>query len=65
VLAELHPPGATSSSGPVRLRYAGEVSALFPWAAVAAHDVGELAQRAGLGLRSLWTEEGRWFAQLA
>jgi len=64
VLAEVHPPGANSWEGAVRLRYRGRVSAPFPWAAVAAHDVGELAHRAGLRVRTLWTEAGRWFARL-
>ena len=65
VLAEVDPPGASSWEGAVRLRYGGRVSAPFPWAAVAAHDVGDLAHRAGLRMRTLWTEAGRWFAHLA
>jgi SAM-dependent methyltransferase len=64
VLAELRPPGSVTWSGRVRLRFGEDVSQPFPWAAVAAHDVTAVAHRAGLGVRTLWTEAGRWFAHL-
>jgi SAM-dependent methyltransferase len=65
VLAELRPPGAVSWTGPVRLRLGGVVSQPFPWATVAAHEVADIAHRAGFGVRALWTEAGRWFAHLS
>jgi SAM-dependent methyltransferase len=64
VLAELAPPGSPTWAGPVRLRLDGQLSHPFPWAAVAAPDVAGVADRAGLGVRTLWTEAGRWFAHL-
>jgi SAM-dependent methyltransferase len=64
ILAELHPPDTQTWSGSVLLRHGDQVSRPFPWAAVAASDVADLADRAGLGLRTLWTEAGRWFAHL-
>jgi SAM-dependent methyltransferase len=64
VLVELAPPGARTWAGPVRMRVGRQLSHPFPWAAVAATDVGELCERAGLRFRTLWTEAGRWFARL-
>ena len=64
VLAELAPPGSPTWAGPVRLRLDDQLSHPFPWAAVAAPDVAGVADRAGLGVRTLWTEAGRWFAHL-
>lgn len=64
VLAELRPPGSATWSGPVRLRFGDDLSQPFPWAVVAASDVPAMARRAGFGLHTLWTEAGRWFAQL-
>jgi SAM-dependent methyltransferase len=64
IVAELHPPGARTWSGSVLLRHGGQLSRPFPLAAVAASDAAGLADRAGLRLRTLWTEAGRWFAQL-
>jgi SAM-dependent methyltransferase len=64
ILTELHPPDALTWSGSVLLRHGEQVSRPFPWAAVAARDVADLADQAGLGLRTLWTEAGRWFAHL-
>lgn len=64
VLMEVQPPGVPSWAGPVRLRHRGELSALFPWATLAAPDAADAALRAGLRLRTLWTEAGRWFAHL-
>jgi SAM-dependent methyltransferase len=64
VLAELAPPGSVTWSGPVRLRVGEAVSLPFAWAAVASDDVVDVAHRAGLGVATLWTEAGRWFAHL-
>ena len=64
VLTELAPPGNATWSGPVRLRLDGRLSQPFPWAAVAASDVTGIAAEVGLGVRTLWTEAGRWFAHL-
>jgi SAM-dependent methyltransferase len=64
VLVELAPPGTGTWWGPVRMRIGQHLSHPFPWAAVATPDVSELAERAGLHCRTLWTEAGRWFARL-
>jgi SAM-dependent methyltransferase len=64
ILAEVHPPGQGTWTARVRLRHGGMVSSTFPWAAVAADDLASVGGRAGLTVRTMWTEAGRWFGQL-
>lgn len=64
VVVELHPPGAPSWAGEVALHDGVRRSAPFPWARVAARDVGELVGRTPLRLADEWTEAGRWFVHL-
>ncbi|MBO3751411.1 class I SAM-dependent methyltransferase [Streptosporangiaceae bacterium NEAU-GS5] len=62
VLVELDPPGTPMSSQQVRLRHGDELGGWFAWAHVAADRVAEVA---GAGWTvDVWTEEGRWFAEL-
>jgi SAM-dependent methyltransferase len=65
VLAELQPPGTVTWAGTVRLKVDQAVSQPFPWATLAAHEVAEVAHRVSFGVRTLWTEAGRWFAELS
>lgn len=64
VLVELDPPGRGSGSFRARLDDGWQRSAWFPWARVAADDVGELAAVAGLRLDEVWAAGDRWFACL-
>jgi SAM-dependent methyltransferase len=54
-LVEVQPPGE-----PLRREERGRL----PWASVGADEIGDVADRAGLVLRELWTASGRWFATL-
>jgi SAM-dependent methyltransferase len=65
VLAEVAPHGAPNWRGHAVLRDAQRQSSPFPWATVPADRIAALARRAGLRCVQLWTEEGRWFAELA
>jgi SAM-dependent methyltransferase len=64
VLVETSPPGTPTWSGSVILRDRERQSAAFPWATVAADDLGPLAHRCGLREKERWQEAGRWFAHL-
>jgi SAM-dependent methyltransferase len=64
VVAEVQPPGVESWCTDVVLCDEDRASVAFPWAAIAAHDVGELARDSAFQLLNLWTEAGRWFARL-
>jgi SAM-dependent methyltransferase len=64
VLAELRPPGERGWRANVALRDATRQSTAFPWASVAAHEIRDVAGRAAFDVGRLWTEAGRWFAQL-
>jgi hypothetical protein len=64
VLAELQAPGEASWSGDIVLRDRWRRSAPFPWASVSADHVDELADLSGLQVSRVWTEAGRWFAEL-
>jgi len=64
VLVEVRPPGEPSWSREVVLCDEARCSAPFPWAAVSADQVDDLAERSGLRVRREWTEAGRWFAAL-
>ena len=65
VLLELEPPGRDSRSFRARLDDGFECSAWFPWARLAADDLGAVAEAADLGLEELWATGGRWFGCLA
>jgi len=65
VLVEVEPPGVRSWQAQVVLRHGDRTSAAFPWAGVGADDVADLARRSSLRVRLLWTEAGRWFADLS
>lgn len=64
VLVETAPPGTTSRSLPVRIERGSDRSSWFPWALVAADDIGALGARAGLRQVDLVEDDGRWFAEL-
>jgi SAM-dependent methyltransferase len=61
-LVELGAPGSRTRSFPARLE--GADPTWFPWASVAADDVGSFALAAGLRPDRPWSAEGRWFARL-
>lgn len=64
--AELAPPGTRSWAGSASIRDgSGAASTQFPWAAVAADDIGKLAQAASLRVLRGWSEAGRWFTTLS
>ena len=66
ILVEVDPPGTPAWSGEVRVAAGdGPESAPFRWAYVGADDLAGPARAAGLRVRDLWTEDGRWFADLA
>jgi SAM-dependent methyltransferase len=65
ILVELDPPGAGSWRGEVVLRHRGRTSRPFPWAVLAADDLGALAERVALSVLESWMEARRWFARLA
>lgn len=64
VVAEVHPPGGPTWSGPVTLRHGDRESEPFPWACLALCDVAETVVRTGLRLVDEWTEAGRWLVRL-
>jgi SAM-dependent methyltransferase len=65
VLAELEPPGARTGLIRARLESVGEASSWFPWARVAAPEVGAVSGAAGFAVDDVWSVGGRWFARLA
>jgi SAM-dependent methyltransferase len=65
VLVEVAPPGVASWRSDVVLRHRDRESVAFPWAGIGANDVGRVARRCALRVRSMWTEADRWFADLA
>jgi SAM-dependent methyltransferase len=65
VLCEVDAPGTGLRTFPLRLEHGTDVSGWFRWAYVGTDALGALAARAGLGLRAVWQDDGRWFAQLA
>jgi SAM-dependent methyltransferase len=64
LLAELGPPGSGSGHARARLETDGESSGWFPWARVAAGELGALAVAGGMVIEREWTCGGRWFARL-
>lgn len=65
VLCELEPPGSPSRRELVALEDgAGERSHWFVWAHVSTDDIASLARCGGYALSDIWTDGGRWFAQL-
>ncbi len=65
VLCELEAPGVPGRTGRVRLEAGRDVTGWFPWARVGVDAIDGHAQLAGLSVTSVWSGEGRWFAQLA
>jgi SAM-dependent methyltransferase len=66
ILVETDPPGTPAWAGEVRVAAdGGPASAPFRWAYVGADDLTGLARSVGLRVLDLWTEEGRWFADLS
>lgn len=63
-LVEVEAPGSGTASVAVRLARHDDHGPVFAWAQVAADDVARLARGAGLAVRDIWTEAGRWFADL-
>jgi hypothetical protein len=64
VLMEVEVPGASSRMLTARLETSEGIGLDFPWAVVGADDAPDLARRSGFSVRELWSEEGRWFAEL-
>jgi SAM-dependent methyltransferase len=66
VLCELDPPGSPTRSELIALENArGVRSAWFAWARVSVEGIHALAARARMSVERLWSEDGRWFGQLA
>jgi hypothetical protein len=61
---EVEQPGAPTLRTRVRIEAGGEVSEWFRWARVGVDGIEPLADRAGLALRDVLEEGGRWVAQL-
>ena len=65
VLVELDPPALPTRTVQVRVESgSGRTSSWFAWAHVSAHDVADVAARAGLRAGDTWQASGRWFAEL-
>jgi hypothetical protein len=64
ILVELDPPGAPTGSIRARLEAIDGASAWFPWARVAADEIDEIGQQAGVLVAGQWVDERRWFARL-
>lgn len=64
-LVEVDPPGSRSELVALRLVSGGAIGSPFPWASVAVQDLGQVAGPAGLSVREIWEEAGRWFARLS
>ena len=63
-LVELDPPGAPAQRLRLTLQHRDERSTAFPWARVPADALAHPAQVAGLVVRELWDDDGRWFGRL-
>lgn len=63
-LVELDPPHTPTVSTRARLEASDACSTWFPWARVAAPDIGALAAATGFRTAGAWTTRGRWFATL-
>jgi SAM-dependent methyltransferase len=64
ILVEVEPPGSGSWRGQVALRTGERTSSPFPWAAVAADDLGMLARNCALTVMERWSAHRRHFARL-
>jgi SAM-dependent methyltransferase len=64
VLLETADPDTQSGCSLVRVESVGLTSGWFPWATVSAVDVAGLAADAAFAVVDVWTEAGRWFAEL-
>lgn len=64
VLAEVGRPGTASVSTDARIEWCGWRSPWFPWATVAAEDIGAVARAAGFGVLRVQEAGGRSFAHL-
>jgi SAM-dependent methyltransferase len=65
VLVEVRGHGEPSWRGHAVLRDTHRQSAPFPWATVSADRIADLATQASMQVIRLWTEHGRWFAELS
>lgn len=65
VLVEAGPPGTRTARDTVRLEHDGTAGPWFAWANVGIDDVDDLARASYLHVDDIWTDSGRWFAQLA
>ena len=54
----------TTRSRTVRLEHGGTHGPWFAWADIGVDNLDELADDPGLRVRDVWTDTGRWFAQL-
>jgi SAM-dependent methyltransferase len=64
VLVEVRGHGEPSWHGHAVLRDVFRQSAPFPWATVSADGIAAVAAQASLRVTRIWTEHGRWFAEL-
>lgn len=62
ILVELAPPDTDTVETLVRIETASAISEWFAWAEVSAASIGELAERAGVGVSDVWLHHDRWFA---
>jgi SAM-dependent methyltransferase len=63
-VVEVDAPGAPSITADARIERDDAISDWFPWASVGADHLGDVADRAGLRIRSWQPMGGRWFAVL-
>ena len=63
-LVEVTGPGRARGAMAVRLRSHSSRGSWFPWAEVGLTDLTRVVGPAGLRVAEVWSEEGRWFAQL-
>jgi SAM-dependent methyltransferase len=64
MLVELDPPGAPTGTITARLEASHSASDWFPWARVAAGEIGAICEEAGVVQVGRWARDGRWFARL-
>jgi SAM-dependent methyltransferase len=65
VLVESAPPGGGRRSQAVRFEVGGRAGPWFPFAVVGADDLQACARDAGFDVVAAWTDDDRWFTELA
>lgn len=64
VFAEVDAPGVESRRFHARVQHAGDLGPGFPWAFVGVRTISTVATRAGFATEDVWSDRGRWFAEL-